>query len=172
VKHGPAVFSLQFCATAGTLLRVPPFKPVSLRSSGPPEADGTPLGSRHLDITRGQSFRDTHGELLELITDAGFTWTSETFHARRVPPPDCLIPRSRQERAERRRGSQHAITCASETLGPAPVGKSASLPCASALRKLFRFAHNFVQLAKQFALLSNKQPRVANGVNEQDVADL
>ena len=44
------------------------------------------LFTNDLDITRGQSFRDTHGELLELITDAGFMWTNETFHARRVPP--------------------------------------------------------------------------------------
>jgi MoaA/NifB/PqqE/SkfB family radical SAM enzyme len=45
------------------------------------------LFTNDLDITRGQSFRDTHGELLELITDAGFTWTNESFHARLVPLP-------------------------------------------------------------------------------------
>jgi MoaA/NifB/PqqE/SkfB family radical SAM enzyme len=44
------------------------------------------LFTNDLDTTRGQSFRNTHGELLELITDSGFPWTSETFHARRVPP--------------------------------------------------------------------------------------
>ena len=44
------------------------------------------LFTNDLDITRGQSFRNTHGELLELITDAGFMWTSETFHARRSSP--------------------------------------------------------------------------------------
>jgi hypothetical protein len=43
------------------------------------------LFTNDLDITRGQNFRDTHGELLELITDAGFTWTNETFHARCIP---------------------------------------------------------------------------------------
>ena len=50
------------------------------------------LFTNDLDITRGQSFRDTHGELLELITDAGFMWTNETFHARRVPP-ELLDPK-------------------------------------------------------------------------------
>jgi len=40
------------------------------------------LFTNDLDITRGQNFRETHGELLDLITDAGFTWTNETFHAR------------------------------------------------------------------------------------------
>jgi hypothetical protein len=45
------------------------------------------LFTNDLDITRGQSFRDTHGELLELITDAAFTWTDETLHARRVALP-------------------------------------------------------------------------------------
>jgi len=50
------------------------------------------LFTNDLDITRGQSFRDTHGELLELITDAGFMWTNETFHARGVPP-ELLDPK-------------------------------------------------------------------------------
>ena len=44
------------------------------------------LFTNDLDITRGQSFRNAHGELLELIIDAGFMWTNETYHARRVPP--------------------------------------------------------------------------------------
>ena len=39
------------------------------------------LFTNDLDTTRGQSFRDTHGELLELMSEAGFTWTSETLHA-------------------------------------------------------------------------------------------
>ena len=45
------------------------------------------LFTNDLDITRGQRFRDTHEELLELITDAAFTWTDETLHARRVALP-------------------------------------------------------------------------------------
>ena len=40
------------------------------------------LFTNDLDTTRGQSFRNTHGELLELITDARFKWTNETLHAR------------------------------------------------------------------------------------------
>jgi MoaA/NifB/PqqE/SkfB family radical SAM enzyme len=39
------------------------------------------LFTNDLDTTRGQSFRSTHDELLQLITDAGFKWTNETFHA-------------------------------------------------------------------------------------------
>jgi MoaA/NifB/PqqE/SkfB family radical SAM enzyme len=39
------------------------------------------LFTNDLDTTRGQSFRDTHGELLALMSDAGFTWTSEKLHA-------------------------------------------------------------------------------------------
>lgn len=39
------------------------------------------LFTNDLDATRGQSFRETHGELLELMSDAGFAWTSETLHA-------------------------------------------------------------------------------------------
>jgi MoaA/NifB/PqqE/SkfB family radical SAM enzyme len=42
------------------------------------------LFTNDLDITRGQNFRETHAELLELLTDAGFTWTNEIFHARRM----------------------------------------------------------------------------------------
>jgi MoaA/NifB/PqqE/SkfB family radical SAM enzyme len=45
------------------------------------------LFTNDLDITRGQSFRDTHGELLQLITNAGFTWTDEICHARCTPLP-------------------------------------------------------------------------------------
>lgn len=45
------------------------------------------LFTNDLDVTRGQSFRDTHGELLELMTDAGFRWTNETVHAPRVLLP-------------------------------------------------------------------------------------
>src|SRR5438093_13696088 len=86
--------------------------------------------------------------------------------------PNCLILRWRQEQAERGGGRRHAITCALKTLRPAPVAKRTGLPCASALRKLFPFAHNVAQMAKQFVLLSHKQLRAANGVNEQDVADL
>jgi MoaA/NifB/PqqE/SkfB family radical SAM enzyme len=40
------------------------------------------LFTNDLDTTRGQSFRGTHDELLQLITDAGFKWTNETLHAR------------------------------------------------------------------------------------------
>ena len=43
------------------------------------------LFTNDLDITRGQSFQDTHRELLQLIIDAGFPWSDETLHA-------CLIP--------------------------------------------------------------------------------
>ena len=43
------------------------------------------LFTNDLDITRGQSFQDTHQELLQLIIDAGFPWTDETFHASRIP---------------------------------------------------------------------------------------
>ena len=39
------------------------------------------LFTNDLDVTRGQSFRSTHGELLELITQTGFRWTDETLHA-------------------------------------------------------------------------------------------
>ena len=42
------------------------------------------LFTNDLDITRGQSFLETHAELLQLITDAGFTWTNETCHAGRI----------------------------------------------------------------------------------------
>ena len=45
------------------------------------------LFTNDLDITRGQSFRETHEELLELITDAGFTWSRETCHACHSPLP-------------------------------------------------------------------------------------
>ena len=51
------------------------------------------LFTNDLDVTRGQNFRDTHAELLGLLTDAGFTWTREVFHARCmsgiVDDPDC-----------------------------------------------------------------------------------
>lgn len=40
------------------------------------------LFTNDLDTTRGQSFLETHAELLHLITEAGFTWTNETCHAR------------------------------------------------------------------------------------------
>ena len=43
------------------------------------------LFTNDLDITRGQSFQDTHQELLQLILDAGFPWTDETFHAETQP---------------------------------------------------------------------------------------
>ena len=43
------------------------------------------LFTNDLDITRGQSFRETHAELLQLIVNAGFTWTDETCHARQLP---------------------------------------------------------------------------------------
>lgn len=39
------------------------------------------LFTNDLDITRAQSFQETHRELLQLITDSGFTWTNETRHA-------------------------------------------------------------------------------------------
>jgi hypothetical protein len=39
------------------------------------------LFTNDLDTTRGQSFRETHGELLELMSEAGFAWTAETLHA-------------------------------------------------------------------------------------------
>lgn len=39
------------------------------------------LFTNDLDVTRGQSFRETHGELLELMSEAGFAWTTETLHA-------------------------------------------------------------------------------------------
>lgn len=39
------------------------------------------LFTNDLDITRAQSFQETHRELLQLITDSGFTWTNETCHA-------------------------------------------------------------------------------------------
>jgi MoaA/NifB/PqqE/SkfB family radical SAM enzyme len=48
------------------------------------------LFTNDLDITRGQSFRETHAELLQLITDSGFTWTNETCHAHVGPQfTDC-----------------------------------------------------------------------------------
>jgi MoaA/NifB/PqqE/SkfB family radical SAM enzyme len=40
------------------------------------------LFTNDLDASRGQSFRETCPELLELIAEAGFTWTDETLHAR------------------------------------------------------------------------------------------
>lgn len=40
------------------------------------------LFTNDLDVSRGQSFRDTHPELLELITEAGVPWTEETLHAK------------------------------------------------------------------------------------------
>lgn len=49
------------------------------------------LFTNDLDITRGQSFPDTHRELLQLIIDAGFLWTNETFHAPR-PHQSSMIP--------------------------------------------------------------------------------
>jgi hypothetical protein len=39
------------------------------------------LFTNDLDITRGQSFRSAHDELLQLITDAGFKWINETCYA-------------------------------------------------------------------------------------------
>jgi MoaA/NifB/PqqE/SkfB family radical SAM enzyme len=45
------------------------------------------LFTNDLDISCGQSFRETHEELLALITKAGFAWTAETRHARRQPLP-------------------------------------------------------------------------------------
>ena len=121
------------------------------------------LFTNDLDITRGQSFRETHGELLELITDAGFMWTNETLHARRVPP-ELLDPGWRQKQAEGGGGRRHAITCAFETLGPRP---SLNAPVCLVLPRYgnySRFAHNVAQTAKQFALLSDRQLRIANGV--------
>jgi len=39
------------------------------------------LFTNDLDVSRGQSFRDCHGELFDLITGAGFSWTEETLFA-------------------------------------------------------------------------------------------
>ncbi len=42
------------------------------------------LFTNDLDATRGQSFENTHAELLELIADTGFRWTDETLHAKSI----------------------------------------------------------------------------------------
>jgi MoaA/NifB/PqqE/SkfB family radical SAM enzyme len=39
------------------------------------------LFTNDLDASRGQSFADTHGELLQLIRESGYAWTSETLHS-------------------------------------------------------------------------------------------
>lgn len=39
------------------------------------------LFTNDLDISRAQSFQETHQELLQLIGNAGFTWTNETCYA-------------------------------------------------------------------------------------------
>jgi len=39
------------------------------------------LFTNDLDITRAQSFQETHQELLQLISNAGFIWTNETCYA-------------------------------------------------------------------------------------------
>jgi MoaA/NifB/PqqE/SkfB family radical SAM enzyme len=44
------------------------------------------LFTNDLDVTRGQSFRETHGEFLALLEEAGFAWTAETLHADAVRP--------------------------------------------------------------------------------------
>ena len=40
------------------------------------------LFTNDLDITRAQSFQETHRELLQLISNTGFVWTNETCYAR------------------------------------------------------------------------------------------
>lgn len=39
------------------------------------------LFTNDLDVTRGQSFRDTHADLVDLLAEAGFEWTSATRYA-------------------------------------------------------------------------------------------
>jgi MoaA/NifB/PqqE/SkfB family radical SAM enzyme len=39
------------------------------------------LFTNDLDVTRAQSFQETHPELLQLISDAGFIWSNETRYA-------------------------------------------------------------------------------------------
>jgi MoaA/NifB/PqqE/SkfB family radical SAM enzyme len=51
------------------------------------------LFTNDLDVTRRQSFRETHKELLELIVDAGFEWTEETLHAPGLPVLDPVASR-------------------------------------------------------------------------------
>jgi MoaA/NifB/PqqE/SkfB family radical SAM enzyme len=89
-----------------------------------------------------------HGELLELITDAGFMWTNKTFHARRVPP-ELLDPKVEAGTSGERRRSPACDHLRLRDVGSGAVAKRTSLPCASALRKLFPFAHNVAQIAKQ-----------------------
>ncbi len=48
------------------------------------------LFTNDLDVTRGQSFAETHGELLGLLRAAGFTWTGQTQHAPRTASSDVL----------------------------------------------------------------------------------
>jgi glutamate-1-semialdehyde 2,1-aminomutase len=40
------------------------------------------LFTNDLDVSRGQSFRDSHRELFDLITESGFSWSEETLFAR------------------------------------------------------------------------------------------
>lgn len=45
------------------------------------------LFTNDLDVTRGQSFRESCAELHQMIEAAGFAWTDETLHAGRRPLP-------------------------------------------------------------------------------------
>ncbi len=45
------------------------------------------LFTNDLDVTRGQSFRETHGELLDLINASGVAWREQTHHAPRQALP-------------------------------------------------------------------------------------
>jgi MoaA/NifB/PqqE/SkfB family radical SAM enzyme len=49
------------------------------------------LFTNDLDVSRGQSFGDTHDELLALISETGFEWTAETLHAGRPGGSSLLL---------------------------------------------------------------------------------
>jgi hypothetical protein len=62
------------------------------------------LFTNDLDHARGQSFAEAHGELKELLRDAGFDWTHETLHANAANTTISKVPQpvsgSTQERSQ------------------------------------------------------------------------
>jgi MoaA/NifB/PqqE/SkfB family radical SAM enzyme len=76
------------------------------------------LFTNDLDSTRGQSFSDTHPELLQLINDTGFKWTDETLHARCVPSlkGGASLPNSSSQSINRDIVPQSAC-CSGRTIG-------------------------------------------------------
>jgi hypothetical protein len=45
------------------------------------------LFTNDLDVTRGQSFRASHSEFVELLAKDGFEWTDETRFVKGAPKP-------------------------------------------------------------------------------------